>query len=131
MPRCCGRRSRAWWQWGSERTATWRSSIRRCAGFDEARDVRLVELDDICRMQQVHDGAFAGIEDVPKQALSLTVPFFLRVPRAVVFVNGERKSAAVHSALEGPIAESCPASALRRHPWATLFLDQAAASRLR
>jgi glucosamine-6-phosphate deaminase len=98
--------------------------------FDEPRDVRLVDLDDICRMQQVHDGAFAGIEDVPKQALSLTVPFFLRVPRAVVFVNGERKSAAVRAALEGPIAESCPASALRRHTWATLFLDQAAASRL-
>jgi glucosamine-6-phosphate deaminase len=98
--------------------------------FDEPRDVRLVDLDDICRMQQVHDGAFARIEDVPRQALSLTVPFFLRVPRAVVFVNGERKSAAVHAALEGPVTESCPASALRRHPSATLFLDRTAASRL-
>jgi glucosamine-6-phosphate deaminase len=99
--------------------------------FDEPRDVRVVDLDDICRMQQVHDGAFASIEDVPKRALSLTVPFFLRVPRAVVFVNGGRKSAAVRAAIEGPIAESCPASALRRHPWATLFLDQAAASQIR
>jgi glucosamine-6-phosphate deaminase len=98
--------------------------------FDEPRDVRMVDLDDVCRMQQVHDGAFAHIGEVPKQALSLTVPFFLRVPRAVVFVNGERKSAAVRAALEGPVTESCPASALRRHPWATLFLDQAAASRL-
>ncbi len=99
--------------------------------FDELRDVRLVDLDDICRMQQVHDGAFASIDDVPKRALSLTVPFFLRVPRAVVFVNGERKSAAVRAAIEGPIVETCPASALRRHPWATIFLDRAAASQLR
>jgi glucosamine-6-phosphate deaminase len=98
--------------------------------FDDPHDVRLVDLDDICRMQQVHDGAFARIEEVPRQALSLTVPFFLRVPRAVVFVNGERKSAAVHAALEGPVTESCPASALRRHPSATLFLDRTAASRL-
>ena len=98
--------------------------------FDEPRDVRVVELDDVCRMQQVHDGAFASLEEVPKRALSLTVPFFLRVPRAVVFVNGERKSAAVAAALEGPITEACPASALRRHPHATLFFDSAAASRL-
>ena len=98
--------------------------------FDEPRSVRVVDLDDVCRMQQVHDGAFATIEDVPKRALSLTVPFFLQVPRAVVFVNGERKSTAVCEALEGPITESCPASALRRHPAATLFLDHEAASQI-
>ena len=98
--------------------------------FDESRDVRTVELDDVCRMQQVHDGAFAELKDVPKQALSLTVPFFLRIPRALVFVNGERKSAAVQAAIEGPITEACPASALRRHRAATLFLDAGAASRL-
>jgi glucosamine-6-phosphate deaminase len=98
--------------------------------FDEPRDARPVDLDDVCRMQQVHDGQFATLGDVPKQALSLTVPFFLRVPRALVFVNGERKAAAVQAALEGPITEACPASALRRHPSATLFVDQAAASLL-
>ena len=98
--------------------------------FDEPRDVRPVDLDDVCRMQQVHDGQFPSFEDVPKQALSLTVPFFLRVPRALVFVNGERKAVAVQAALEGPITEACPASALRRHPAATIYLDQAAASKL-
>jgi glucosamine-6-phosphate deaminase len=98
--------------------------------FDEPRDVRPVELDDVCRMQQVHDGQFASLDDVPKQALSLTVPLFLRVPRALVFVNGERKAAAVQAALEGPIATSCPASALRRHRNATVFLDAGAASQL-
>lgn len=95
--------------------------------FHDPRDVRPVELDDVCRMQQVHDGAFARLEDVPSHALSLTVPFFLRVPRALVFVNGEHKSAAVHTALDGPVSESCPASALRGHPNAILFLDPAAA----
>ena len=99
--------------------------------FNEPRDVRPVDLDDVCRMQQVHDGAFASLDEVPKRALSLTVPFFLRVPRALVFVNGPHKSAAVKAALEGPVTESCPASALRRHPAATLFLDPSAAAKLR
>ena len=98
--------------------------------FDDPRDVRPVDLDEVCRMQQVHDGQFAKLEDVPQKALSLTIPFFLRVPRALVFVNGERKSAAVRMALEGPISEACPASALRRHPWVTIFLDRAAAAGL-
>ena len=98
--------------------------------FSDPRDVRAVQLDDVCRMQQVHDGAFARLEDVPRCALSLTVPFFLRVPRALVFVNGGHKSAAVRAALEGPVTEACPASALRRHPSAILFLDPAAASLL-
>jgi glucosamine-6-phosphate deaminase len=98
--------------------------------FSDSRDVRMVELDDLCRMQQVHDGGFARLEEVPRRALSLTVPFFLRVPRVLVFVNGVRKSAAVRAALEGPIVEGCPASVLRRHPGAVLFLDEAAASLL-
>ena len=98
--------------------------------FRDPRDVRAVELDDVCRMQQVHDGAFARLEEVPRRALSLTVPFFLRVPRALVFVNGGHKSAAVRAALEDPVVEACPASALRLHPAAILFLDPAAASLL-
>jgi glucosamine-6-phosphate deaminase len=81
-------------------------------------------------MQQVHDGAFERIEDVPSRAISLTVPFFLRVPRDLIFVNGPNKAAVVKAALEGPVAESCPASALRRHPSAILFLDSDAASAL-
>lgn len=99
--------------------------------FDEPRDVRPVDLDDVCRMQQVHDGQFPTFADVPARALSLTVPFFLRVPRALVFVNGERKAAAIQAAFEGPLTEGCPASALRRHPSATLFLDPGAASLLK
>jgi glucosamine-6-phosphate deaminase len=98
--------------------------------FHDPRDVRQVDLDDVCRMQQVHDGAFARLEDVPAKALSLTVPFFLRIPRALVFVNGGNKARAVKAALDGPVAEACPASALRGHSNAILFLDQEAASLL-
>ena len=98
--------------------------------FKEPRLARPVELDDVCRMQQVHDGAFATLEDVPKQALSLTTTLFLSIPKALVFVNGEHKAAAVRATIEGPITTACPASVLRRHTDATLFLDPAAASLL-
>lgn len=91
--------------------------------FHDTRDVRIVHLDDICRQQQVHDGTFQRVEDVPRRALSLTVPFFLRIPHAVVTVPGAAKRQAVRDALEGPIDPSCPASALRLHPGAALFLD--------
>ena len=92
--------------------------------FSDPQDVRVVELDPVCRMQQVHDGAFARIEDVPARALSLTIPAIMRTPRLVVIVPSAAKRRAVEAALEGEIVESCPASILRRHPNATLFLDQ-------
>jgi len=98
--------------------------------FSDPRDVRIVNLDQACRAQQVHDGCFGRIEDVPRRAISLTIPFFLRVPHAVVCVPGERKRDAVRAALSGPVEERCPASALRRHPDATLFLDADAAGLL-
>jgi glucosamine-6-phosphate deaminase len=96
--------------------------------FDDPSHVRVVELDEPCRRQQVHDGAFARIEDVPPKALSLTVPFLMRVPRAVAIVPGPAKRAAVRAALEGPVTCACPASILRRHRNATLFLDEASAA---
>ncbi len=98
--------------------------------FADPRDVRVVDLDATCRMQQVHDGAFARIEDVPKRALSLTIPVLMRTPRLVVLVPGGTKRRAVRAAVEGPIHEACPASILRRHPCATLFLDTESAALL-
>ena len=95
--------------------------------FSERAEVRVVELDEPCRRQQVHDGAFAALEDVPRTALSLSIPFLLRVPRAVAIVPGPAKRAAVAAALEGPVTCACPASILRRHPDARLFLDAASA----
>jgi glucosamine-6-phosphate deaminase len=99
--------------------------------FRDPDKVRQVELDETCRRQQVHDGAFVRLEDVPLRALSLTVPSILRIPRVVVTVPGSTKRDAVKEALDGPIAETCPASALRRHPRATLYLDEESSALLR
>jgi glucosamine-6-phosphate deaminase len=98
--------------------------------FDDPHDVRIVQLDDACREQQVHDGCFARAEDVPRRALSLTIPFFMRTPHAVVTVPGPAKARAVRDALEGPIDPKCPASILRRHSDACIFLDQDSAALL-
>ena len=86
--------------------------------------VKVVRLDAACRLQQVHDGAFERIEDVPTHAYTLTVPALLAAPVVVAAVPGPRKAEAVLNTLRGPIAESCPASALRRHAGAVLCLDR-------
>ena len=98
--------------------------------FKDQHVVRRVDLEEVCRRQQVHDGMFARLEDVPEQALSLTIPVFMRTPRVIGIVPGPTKARAVQAALEGPIAEACPASILRRHPNATLFLDADSAALL-
>jgi glucosamine-6-phosphate deaminase len=96
--------------------------------FAEKLDVRVVELDGPCRQQQVHDGGFARLEDVPRTAFSLTIPFIMGVPRAVAIVPGPAKRAAIGAALDGPVTAACPASILRRHSNATLFLDEESAA---
>ncbi len=98
--------------------------------FAEPAVVRVVELDEMCRQQQVHDGAFPRVDDVPRTALSLSVPFIMSVPRAVAIVPGPAKRKAVEAALDGPVTVACPASILRRHPDATLLLDGDSASGL-
>jgi glucosamine-6-phosphate deaminase len=98
--------------------------------FAERADVRVVELDEPCRRQQVNDGCFPSLEDVPRTALSLTVPLLMRVPRAVAIVPGPAKRAAIQAAVLGPVTTACPASMLRRHRDATLFLDDDSAAGL-
>jgi glucosamine-6-phosphate deaminase len=99
--------------------------------FAEPADVRVVELDEPCRSQQVNDGCFASLDEVPRTALSLSIPFLLRVPRAVAIVPGPAKRAAITASVRGPVTCACPASILRRHPDATLVLDEASAAGLR
>ena len=98
--------------------------------FREPLDVRVVELDVPCRQQQVNEGSFPSLAAVPTTALSLTVPFLLRVPRAVAIVPGPAKRAAIRAAIDGPVTTACPASILRRHGDATLFLDEDSAAGL-
>ncbi len=97
------------------------------ADFTGPEKVKMVELDEACRRQQVSDGCFGALEEVPRHALTLTIPMLLSAKRLVVTVLGSSKAAAVSDALRGPIATTCPASALRNHV-ATLHLDPAAAS---
>jgi glucosamine-6-phosphate deaminase len=94
------------------------------ADFLDPVGVKVVRLDEPCRAQQVHDGCFAGLADIPTHAYTLTVPMLLSAPVVSVVVPGPRKAEAVLATLRGPISESCPASALRRHPGATLYLDR-------
>jgi glucosamine-6-phosphate deaminase len=89
--------------------------------------VKVVRLDQACRSQQVHDGCFERVEDVPTHAFTLTVPALLSARIVSVVVPGPRKANAVLTTLRGPISEACPASALRRHEGATLYLDREAA----
>lgn len=98
------------------------------ADFQDADTVKIVELEHTCRMQQVHDGCFPHLEDVPTHAMTVTIPALLHASRMYCAVPSQTKAPAVHAMLNGPIHTGCPASVLRRHPSASLYLDQAAAS---
>jgi glucosamine-6-phosphate deaminase len=97
------------------------------ADFLDPVAVKVVRLDPACRAQQLYDGGYERIEDVPTHAYTMTIPALLRASVVSVVVPGPRKANAVLTTLRGPISESCPASALRRHPGATLYLDRDAA----
>jgi glucosamine-6-phosphate deaminase len=98
--------------------------------FDDPQAVRVVQLDDVCRMQQVHDGQFPDFDSVPKTALTLTIPAIMRIPELILNVPGKAKAEAVRAAVEGPVTPDCPASVLQRHTNATLFLDRESAQLL-
>ncbi len=95
------------------------------ARFDDPQAVRLIEIDETSRAQQVREGAFPDLASVPHQALTITMSPLLGAAKLSVVVPGAHKAAAVARTLLGPISEACPASALRRHPAATLYLEQA------
>jgi len=97
--------------------------------FADRATMRVVKLDEACRVQQVHDGAFATLDDVPTRAFTLTVPVLMAAREVFVMVPGPAKAAAVAATLEGPITNECPASILRGHSRARLFLDRESASR--
>ena len=100
------------------------------ADFADPVRVKVVELDPICRQQQVNDGCFPTMASVPTHALTVTLPVFASAGLLVCIVPSARKARAVRAALRGPIGPACPATLLRQHPRADLFLDQAAAALL-
>lgn len=100
------------------------------ADFQDPDTIKLVKLDEACRMQQVGEGAFPALECVPQYAFSLTIPALCRARSMICVVPERRKARAVRDALLGPVDTGCPASWLRRQPHARLFLDADSASLL-
>jgi len=100
------------------------------ADFADPMAVKVVEMDRVCRQQQVNDGCFPTIEAVPRQAITITLPVFARAGMLSCHVPTIRKAAAVQATLTGPVGAACPATLLRLHPNAVLHLDPAAASGL-
>ncbi|MBK1440885.1 glucosamine-6-phosphate deaminase [Parapedobacter sp. ISTM3] len=93
------------------------------ADFEDPMRVKVVDLDLACRNQQVHDGCFSDIEDVPTHALTLTVPALMAAANIFCIVPGPTKAQAVYHTLTAEVASAYPSTALRRHPNAILFLD--------
>lgn len=100
------------------------------ADFNDPKMVKEVELDEICRQQQVNDGAFSQLENVPKTAFTLTIPALMRAKSISVVVPGSAKAHAVANTLNQEMKEAFPSTILRNHPDTVLFLDQDSASHL-
>lgn len=99
------------------------------ADFNDPKKVKVVELDEVCRNQQVNDGCFPTLEDVPTHAMTLTMSTIINAPETVVVVPGKLKANAIEAMLHGPVSTACPASVLRIHPASTLYLDKDSASK--
>ena len=100
------------------------------ADFNDAKKVKTVLLDEVCRQQQVNDGCFASIDQVPKSAITLTCPVFIHAPQLFCIVPASTKAKAVKRTVCGEINEECPATVLRKHPAAVLYLDADSSSLL-
>ena len=100
------------------------------ADFNDKKLAKAVKLDEICRKQQVNDGCFEKLSDVPTHAITLTVPVFLSSPSLFCVVPAKTKAEAVRKTIYGNIGKHCPATALRIHDNARLYLDPDSASLL-
>jgi len=100
------------------------------ADFNDPRLVKVVELNDACRRQQLGERWFPTLEDLPREALSLTIPAIMSSKVISCVVPDKRKAAAVYNALYGSVSTACPASILRKHSAVTLFLDLLSAAEL-
>ncbi|MCF6411604.1 glucosamine-6-phosphate deaminase [Pseudalkalibacillus salsuginis] len=94
------------------------------ANFEDEETVKTVTLDEACRQQQVNDGCFSSIEEVPEKAITLTIPALLSGEFLYCVVPGKTKASAVRHVLDGPITTNWPATILRNHPNCTLYLDK-------
>jgi glucosamine-6-phosphate deaminase len=100
------------------------------ADFETATPYLTVTLDDACRRQQLGEGWFPTLADVPARAITMSVRQIMASRSIVCTVPDSRKAPAVRDAVEGPVTPAVPASMLQRHEHCSLFLDEAAASLL-
>ncbi len=100
------------------------------ADFNDPAVIKPAKLDEVCRMQQVHDGCFASIDEVPTHAFTLTCPTLVKATYKFCIVPAPTKAAAVARMLTGEISDECPATLLRTVENATLYLEPDSASRL-
>ena len=100
------------------------------ADFETREPYLVVTLDEACRRQQVGEGWFQTIEQVPTRAISMSVQQILASRRLLCVVPDERKAKAVRAAVAGPVTPEVPASILQTHPAVTLYLDRGSASLL-
>ncbi len=100
------------------------------AFFDDAKLVKIVELDNMCRQQQVNDGCFDSIDKVPTHAFTLSIPAITNSSYIYCMVPSKLKAEAVYNTVKGEIRERVPASVLRIHPNAILYVDKDSASKI-
>lgn len=100
------------------------------ADFQDPLDVKVVTLDRECREQQVAEGWFPSIEAVPPRAITLTIPPLFRIPKLILSVPGSRKAKVVRRVIEEEISTACPATILKTHPDATVYLDRESSAEL-
>jgi glucosamine-6-phosphate deaminase len=100
------------------------------ADFDDPLAVKVVELEAACRLQQVNEGHFASMAEVPAEALTVTIPALLAATNVLAIVPEARKAEPVRLALTGPVSTACPASVLRTKSHVTLHLDAGSAGNL-
>jgi glucosamine-6-phosphate deaminase len=98
------------------------------ADFQTDHPYIMVELDEACRRQQLGEGWFATLEDVPRQAISMSIRQIMKSAAIVCTVPDRRKAEAVRNAVEGDVSPQVPASILQRHDRVRLFLDEPAAT---
>jgi glucosamine-6-phosphate deaminase len=94
------------------------------ADFADEKIMKKVKLDAACRQQQVNDGCFSGLKEVPLYALTLTIPALMSAKSMYCVVPGKTKSNAVDQTLNGPVSTACPSTILRKHSHAFLYLDE-------
>ena len=100
------------------------------ARFDDPELVKVVRLDETCRRQQVSDGCFAQLDDVPQSAVTVTIPAIMSAHRIICVVPGPLKAESLRATVLDPISVSCPSTILRTHPACSIYADTEAVALL-